>query len=827
MERLVGIVQRLRHIGGVGGTCRVKLRVREGRPVRLRLRVRGGGVEKVEKGGDEAHGKVGVKERAVQGIERRMSYTSGKGEGERSVEGCTSGESAWEAKMGSVELEIPEEPDVDDGEEAVVSELVAESMLRLDIPEEPEVDSTQEVDDDKSLLDGLRARKGDRDGGAKVDGVHECETGVQIGKKVQLVENGDVAEETRHVMDGSMGTIEVGPWMNGDVESGGRLEDVASLRYTNESCLRVDASDIVSLRHHEVGNVQQLRESSGAHSSRDPYRPPVASANDVRNVEIFKKAYINSATHVCEKVEASCVDSSRNNGANRGIPLRLRICDPNRVPPRTSVCALTSKGRRNNLQALKSNNNAPQNDEKYETETVCGGVKESFCERIRKRMRVVQNVRETNGSSTTKDGEHLTTVNMDQKLTNQDGRFSTAYNLHDSTKAGMEHSDEAPSSVLLCLRLRKYTKLHRSAESPPSIKLPFDDSESESPDTNANVSDGEAADDGPCNSASLMDRLPSSCDITPRNLGRIFSGTDPTDSPCMGHEDNHSYSPTILDSGSAPGSAGKNSADYHAGAEAGPPRETTLNGEYEARAETRGIGDGSKLICRRRQYAVCISGMDKDSAELALAEELLPLRGTEFSEGFDSEPTPSCVLTVFDENMNVLRPRMVILEAMARRIPIVNLDWLITSCRVGFLVDTEPFEAMSNHRREGPGIFERIVATLDNSFDQPAAKHMVRKAGQDIHRLLRAGGANVVDREQLATFLCEGDIVVLHIHVVNDFGADGSTSPETSAKHMEQPRVAHQKIPTKVVNMAWISDSICSGQCPPPRVEQSDSGSMP
>lgn len=249
-----------------------------------------------------------------------------------------------------------------------------------------------------------------------------------------------------------------------------------------------------------------------------------------------------------------------------------------------------------------------------------------------------------------------------------------------------------------------------------------------------------------------------------------------------------------------------------AGGDAGPGESTGSKSLQQTVAAVVEKNGAQKLS--RMPFAVCISGVSKDSAELELAEALIPLRGAEFSDGFDCDPTPSCVLTTFDANNRIQQPRMVVFEAMARRVPIVNIAWLVASHAKGFLVDTGPFEATSDHRKSGPGVFEGLVATIDKAFDEVGVPAMVQKAGRDIRRLLRAGGAIVVECGELGQELQGERGIVLHIHVINDFGEE-QTEVEGSSKRKEELRASQQNVPTKVVSIGWIGECLGMGAFPP------------
>lgn len=813
-ERLVCVAQRLRHVARIGGRCQLKLRIRERKSIWLTLRIKEPLiVERQSCEGEPRHSTAPTQcaigascdRRAAEIVrcvsrEKESAQCKLKSVSDEDVEAVRSWAPSLATVMGGVTLDIPEEPDVDGGEEAAVSDAVAESMLRLDIPEEPDVNSTQEEPADNLASSALPS---------DAIGCAAAIRTVALANRSseRLARN---AGRSAHILN-----------PHRELPHGTQVA-LCKRDYVEPSQLSGDASNLAPSQHHSVHSAQLLKGKSCELSQRGSYQSLQAPLCGLEIREgVSTESSLHSAVRSCEGADASNVNSPF--GPHPRFPVRLRVRTPKHIPLRLPVRTPPFKRGRNTLQSSRAHGGGLESDGRVEPETSHDVVQESFCERGCKRMRTGRDVRDSDHHKVTENDYKGPTI-VDERSTSDLHADYTRD--RQSPAAGQGHNlKETAASIPLHLRLREHAKRCLSLDSSSSLRLPFDDLEFEPLGSNCKPSSAKVASDGRCSGAMDTAGL-SSCDITPRNLAKIFGGTDSINSPCMKEDDDHSYSPTILDSGSARGSAGKHSADCFGRAEGGPPAITVPTAKCEAGTGTCGVDDHQNKVDQKTQYAVCLSGMGKDSTEIILAEELLSLRGTELSDGFDSEPGPSCVLTIFDEKRNIERPRMVVLEAMAHRIPIVSLDWLIASYRVGFLVDTEPFEAVSNHRRKGPGVFEKIVATLDHSFDQPAAEHMVRRAGKDIRRLLRAGGAYVVNHEQLATSLHRKDTVTLHIHVVNDFGDEGSNSPGVSAEDMEQLRVAQRKIPTKVVNMAWVSDSLCSGQCPPPCVDRSDGESV-
>lgn len=221
---------------------------------------------------------------------------------------------------------------------------------------------------------------------------------------------------------------------------------------------------------------------------------------------------------------------------------------------------------------------------------------------------------------------------------------------------------------------------------------------------------------------------------------------------------------------------------------------------------------------------VCLTGLSRDDHEMELAEELIASLGGEIIHDFCSTGKPFCVVTPLDESRTIKHRTMHVHEALARRVPIVSLRWLVASFKHGAWAQTDPFEAATKHRKDGKGIFHRLLVSFDDAFFREDASVLVRKAGEDMRRVVRAGGAVLADVRQVGGILAkDDDFFFLHVHVACDFGEHSAVGPQISGDDMELLRSSQQAVATRVVNMPWISDCLFSGMCPPPNNERSES----
>lgn len=230
------------------------------------------------------------------------------------------------------------------------------------------------------------------------------------------------------------------------------------------------------------------------------------------------------------------------------------------------------------------------------------------------------------------------------------------------------------------------------------------------------------------------------------------------------------------------------------------------------------------LTQTERSLRVCLTALSRDNHEMELAEELIAAVGGEIVHDFCSTGKPFCVVTPLDESRTIKHRTMLVHEALVLRVPIVSIQWLVASFNNGAWGQTAPFEAATNHRKGGKGIFHSVLISFDDAFVREHALALVRKAGEDMRRVVRAGGAVVADVRRVSDILAKDDAFFsLHVHVTCDFGDNSAVGPQVSGDDMELLRSSQQAVATRVVNMPWISDCLFSGMCPPPNNENSES----
>ncbi|CDF37711.1 unnamed protein product [Chondrus crispus] len=244
-------------------------------------------------------------------------------------------------------------------------------------------------------------------------------------------------------------------------------------------------------------------------------------------------------------------------------------------------------------------------------------------------------------------------------------------------------------------------------------------------------------------------------------------------------------------------------------------------------------GDGDMVEkCAKRirdgetigSFTVCLTGLSRGDQQLELAEEMMACLGGEILEDMGCDEIPRCVVTLFDISGNVKNRTMLLHEAVVRRVPVVNIEWLVTSFLYGGWAQTAPFQARINYPTEGKGVFDGVLASFDRGFSGANALALVRKAGDDIRRLVRAGGAVVAETKDVAGLLSQHSRFSLHVHVACDFGENSSVGGgQVCAEEMELLRCSQNTVGTRVVSMGWISECIFSGMCPPATNDKSES----
>lgn len=223
--------------------------------------------------------------------------------------------------------------------------------------------------------------------------------------------------------------------------------------------------------------------------------------------------------------------------------------------------------------------------------------------------------------------------------------------------------------------------------------------------------------------------------------------------------------------------------------------------------------------------AICVTSLRND-LEVELADELIARLGGEFASGFRREPHPSVVVTSLNPMTSCIENRTMILhEALARRIPIVSLSWLVESFKAGTWLSARPFIAAPCLLQGEHPVFQGVLASFDSEFDNPS-KPLVQQAGEDIRRIMQAGGATVTESGQKRRVTEELSNLGLRVHVACTFRDVEDSCAQVSAEEMAVTRSSKAQVPMKIVSMPWISDCLFSGRCPPPNLEKSESFSM-
>lgn len=129
------------------------------------------------------------------------------------------------------------------------------------------------------------------------------------------------------------------------------------------------------------------------------------------------------------------------------------------------------------------------------------------------------------------------------------------------------------------------------------------------------------------------------------------------------------------------------------------------------------VKGGSIIASEHNPYFIGITSLRTD-LEMELAEELVSRLGGEITTGFRESALPSCVVTSLNSHTKAIENRtMALHEALARRVPIVGLSWLVECFKAGMWLDTREFEAPSCRHREKEKIFRGVIATFDHAFD--------------------------------------------------------------------------------------------------------------
>ena len=92
------------------------------------------------------------------------------------------------------------------------------------------------------------------------------------------------------------------------------------------------------------------------------------------------------------------------------------------------------------------------------------------------------------------------------------------------------------------------------------------------------------------------------------------------------------------------------------------------------------------------------------------------------------------------------------------------------------IVGARPQECVRRREGEtqGKGMFRVVLASFDSGFSGANALALIRKARDDIWRLVRAGGAVVAEKKDVICVLSQDSRFSLHVRVACDFGENKS-----------------------------------------------------
>ncbi|KAI0563618.1 short-chain dehydrogenase/reductase SDR [Gracilaria domingensis] len=224
-------------------------------------------------------------------------------------------------------------------------------------------------------------------------------------------------------------------------------------------------------------------------------------------------------------------------------------------------------------------------------------------------------------------------------------------------------------------------------------------------------------------------------------------------------------------------------------------------------------------------FAVCLSDFGDDEQH-ELVFEIITQMGGEPLEHMRAT-RPDCLITPMDPRTGAIKSRnMAVHQALASRVPIVGIRWLLDSFKKGRWLPPDNYDASAAFHRGETGIFKGLIATIDDLFLAPDGSETVVQLREDIKRLIVGAEGVVVDSDQLALRVQGDSHFNLHVHVVkgNEEGRGGG-GPELAPQQLEALRCTQDKIPMKVISMAWLSECLFSGQCPPPESSEIHSAS--
>lgn len=207
-----------------------------------------------------------------------------------------------------------------------------------------------------------------------------------------------------------------------------------------------------------------------------------------------------------------------------------------------------------------------------------------------------------------------------------------------------------------------------------------------------------------------------------------------------------------------------------------------------------------------RSFTVCITKVTVESGEYQHACEVAMKIGAEIVSSFTRGSSSVVVTPLKPNTREVMRLSMPVHDAAAGRVPIVEPAWLDECAAAGGWIPTGAYEAVSGHRVDGPPVFDGVLATLDSGFDVDASDE-VMTLGVDIRRLLAVGGGSVVARGAAPPKEWASKYR-LYVHIMHDYDADEERGVHADAK---------------LVDFAWISDCLLTGQCPPRNADMFES----
>ena len=203
------------------------------------------------------------------------------------------------------------------------------------------------------------------------------------------------------------------------------------------------------------------------------------------------------------------------------------------------------------------------------------------------------------------------------------------------------------------------------------------------------------------------------------------------------------------------------------------------------------------------ELVICITGLPRSNLEFELAHEIVTHMGAEPVLDFVQRDV-DIVVTPLSIDGSIKSRSMAVLEALAGKIPIVGVKWLVTSYTKGYW--TAPDEYLSNTFKQACNdtrMFNGIIVTLDNGFTLCSTSEMAKRAGIDMTRVIRRGGGVVVSVNELQKTVISGEFQ-RHFHVICDQDSHCDCSIDEIDSMVTD-------IQTYTVTVGWLAECLMKG----------------